>query len=302
MAPPHCWQASGPSQRSRGRLLGLGLLLLATATRGQIAAARGLSSEGDVYLCGAQTDGIRTLRAAVPYFLACQFYVRSGSTLVIEPGTVITAVAHDASHTSMPAIVIERGGRIIANGTQQLPITFTAADGDEVSEGTSITDTSGDGVRNPVRGRRGKWGGLLILGRAPVQHASGSDPEVEGLAGYPYGGTDPLDSSGVLRYVRIWHSGAIIAANNEINGLTLAGERATPHACVFIFILHAARHWRMPRARCARAWHALFFRALILIVGPRARAPHPPKRASACPLAHLSHSRPPRATSPLSDA
>ena len=43
------------------------------------------------------------------------------------------------------------------------------------------------------------------------------------LTGRSYGGTDPTDSSGILRYVRVWHGGAIIGADNEINGLTFGG-------------------------------------------------------------------------------
>lgn len=38
-----------------------------------------------------------------------------------------------------------------------------------------------------------------------------------------YGGTDPADDSGVLRYVSIRHGGALIGEGNEINGLTLGG-------------------------------------------------------------------------------
>ena len=38
-----------------------------------------------------------------------------------------------------------------------------------------------------------------------------------------YGGTNPADNSGVLRYVSIRHGGTDIGADNEINGLTLGG-------------------------------------------------------------------------------
>ena len=47
--------------------------------------------------------------------------------------------------------------------------------------------------------------------------------EVEGISGYSYGGSDPNDSSGVLQYVRVWHGGAVVGADNEINGVTSAG-------------------------------------------------------------------------------
>ena len=79
-----------------------------------------------------------------------------------------------------------------------------------------------------VVGKRGKWGGIVLLGRAPVNAAHAS--AVEGLRGPLYGGTDPHyggsdphDGSGVLRFVRIWHAGAVVAQDDEINGLTLAG-------------------------------------------------------------------------------
>ena len=66
------------------------------------------------------------------------------------------------------------------------------------------------------------WGGLIINGRAPISN-SGGEANVEGLTGVPYGGTDPADNSGVLRYVRVWNGGSAIAPDNEINGITLAG-------------------------------------------------------------------------------
>ena len=38
-----------------------------------------------------------------------------------------------------------------------------------------------------------------------------------------YGGSDSTESSGTLSYVRVWYGGAVIGADNEINGITLAG-------------------------------------------------------------------------------
>jgi hypothetical protein len=67
----------------------------------------------------------------------------------------------------------------------------------------------------------GDWGDVVLLGRAPVNELR---PNIEGLLeGGQYGGTDPTDSSGALRYVRIEYSGTKIGPNNEINGLTLGG-------------------------------------------------------------------------------
>jgi hypothetical protein len=72
----------------------------------------------------------------------------------------------------------------------------------------------------------GLWGGLLILGRAPIS-AEAEAMQIEGIPASDlnglYGGTDPADNSGILRYVSIRHGGANIGEGNEINGLTLGG-------------------------------------------------------------------------------
>ena len=92
----------------------------------------------------------------------------------------------------------------MADGTKAAPITFT--------------------VDAPVSQlpARGLWGGVIVNGYAPTSHQGGTGI-VEGLTNVPYGGTDPNDNSGILRYVRIWYGGAVIGQDNEINGLTLAG-------------------------------------------------------------------------------
>ena len=68
----------------------------------------------------------------------------------------------------------------------------------------------------------GDWGGVLILGRAPVNKV---EPLIEGgIIGGSYGGTDPNDNSGVFRYVRDRVSaGTASRLNNEVNGLTMGG-------------------------------------------------------------------------------
>src|SRR5690606_24772435 len=74
----------------------------------------------------------------------------------------------------------------------------------------------------------GLWGGVLILGKAPISVSSNaSDFQIEGIPPSDtrglYGGDDPEDNSGVLRYISIRHGGANIGEGNEINGLTLGG-------------------------------------------------------------------------------
>jgi hypothetical protein len=73
-----------------------------------------------------------------------------------------------------------------------------------------------------------KWGGLIILGYAPISAKNGdTESSIEGLpAEEPfakYGGDAADDNSGILKYVSIRHGGISIGDGNEINGLTLGG-------------------------------------------------------------------------------
>lgn len=85
----------------------------------------------------------------------------------------------------------------------------------------------------------GLAGGIIVLGEAPTNRdntvALGGGFYAEGEAyieGLPetdatsYGGIYPFHSSGKLAYISIRHGGNNLAANNEINGLTLAGVGA----------------------------------------------------------------------------
>lgn len=137
-------------------------------------------------------------------------FVNDGQTLTIEPGTVIRAKTGQGSLSS--ALIVSRGGRIIAEGTSSEPIIFTV-DGDDLQGSIPLE-------------ARGLWGGLVILGNAPVNTYSGEDM-IEGIpVSEPrgvYGGFDEDDNSGILRYVSIRHGGTNIGEGNEINGLTLGG-------------------------------------------------------------------------------
>ena len=125
-------------------------------------------------------------------------YVKSGATLTIEPGTLIKGLSD-----SKACLIVERGARIVANGTAEKPIVFTS---DKPA-----------GERKP-----GDWAGIIICGKAP-SNQTGGEAEVEGGTGAVYGGTDPNDNSGILRYVRIEFAGYEVSNGNEINGLTMGG-------------------------------------------------------------------------------
>lgn len=137
-------------------------------------------------------------------------FVNDGQILTIEPGTVVRFRAGTGENAS--ALVVARGGKIIAEGTPDEPIIFTAESDELNSEIPSYS--------------RGLWGGLIILGNAPV-NLQGGEGYIEGIPmaeprAY-YGGPDENDDSGILKYVSIRYGGTNIGEGNEINGLTLAG-------------------------------------------------------------------------------
>jgi hypothetical protein len=112
-------------------------------------------------------------------------------------------------------IVVNRGSAINALGTATDPIIFT-----------SRQSVQGSATENSI----GQWGGLVILGRAPIAACpAGTSPpniacvaQVEGTNAF-YGGLTSNDNSGQLRFIRVQHSGFEILPNNELNGITLAG-------------------------------------------------------------------------------
>jgi len=134
-------------------------------------------------------------------------FVNEGQTLTIEAGTIIKGKEGQGANAS--ALIVSRGGKIIAEGTAQAPIIFTAEQ---------------DKLDGSLGVRSGLWGGLVILGKARTNTTTNNNA-IEGIPTSEgrglYGGTDDNDNSGVLRYVSIRHGGSAIAANNEINGLTL---------------------------------------------------------------------------------
>ena len=147
----------------------------------------------------------RTLSRDTVYVLTGWYFVDSTYSLTIPAGTVIVG-----DKPSGGTLIVRRGAKIFAAGTPADPIVFTS---------------------NQPAGSRGlgDWGGVIILGRAPVNQF---EPQIEGGfatipgASSPYGGSDPNDTSGVFTYVRIEFAGIAFAQDNEINGLTLGGVGA----------------------------------------------------------------------------
>lgn len=148
------------------------------------------------------------------YHLDGYVFVEAGGVLNIEEGTVIKGLASPSTGDVSSALIIARGAKINAVGTAEQPIIFTA-EFDNVNDPADLTEED-----------RGLWGGVIILGAGVVGVNTGvfnveGIPSTEGRA--EYGGIDNADDSGVLKYVSIRHGGSKLEANNEINGLTLAG-------------------------------------------------------------------------------
>lgn len=152
------------------------------------------------------------------YELAGKVVVESGATLTIQAGTIIKG--REGNGTLASALVIAKGGKINANGSTSAPIIFTSVlDNIKVGEiaGTNLTEDD-----------YGLWGGVIVLGNAPISAANGDVvAQIEGIPTSDsfgaYGGSDANDNSGIINYVSIRHGGALIGEGNEINGLTLGG-------------------------------------------------------------------------------
>lgn len=161
-------------------------------------------------------DSDMTLTNDKIWYLVGRTSVEDGTTLTIQPGTIIKG--NSGTGANATALIIARGAKINAQGTPQQPIIFTSEiDNIQIGElyGTSLGTTL-----------NGLWGGVIICGNAPIS-ASNSSMQIEGIpASDPnglYGGTNETDDSGVLSYISIRHGGANIGEGNEINGLTLGG-------------------------------------------------------------------------------
>ena len=130
----------------------------------------------------------------------------TGPKLTIEAGNTL------AFSNSADYILINRGSQIIANGSPAAPITLTAVV-DAVSDNAGANDVS-------------LWGGLVLNGNGITNNCT-DEQRANNLChvtaeGQPsnYGGSDNEESSGVLRYVIVKHTGFEVAPGDELNGIT----------------------------------------------------------------------------------
>lgn len=156
--------------------------------------------EKEVVVKGEITSNT-TWSASKKYTLEGFVYVTNGATLTIEPGTIIKG-----DKATKGTLIVERGGKIMAEGTAEKPIVFTS--------------NAPAGYRN-----YGDWGGLILCGKASI-NVTGGEAQIEGGPRTMYGGAsspDDNDNSGSLKYVRIEFAGIPFQPDKEVNGLTLGG-------------------------------------------------------------------------------
>ncbi|MVM30447.1 cell shape-determining protein MreB [Spirosoma sp. HMF4905] len=142
------------------------------------------------------------------YLLRGLVYIPANYTLTIEAGTIIKGAGPERDPTSTNhagALIIEKRGKLIAQGTATQPIVFTSA--------------KAVGQRN-----YGDWGGLVLIGKAPVNQL-GTTLYPNGIRGTVETYGEPLDNSGTLQYVRIEYAGAVQPTTpvTRLSGLSLYG-------------------------------------------------------------------------------
>jgi len=124
-------------------------------------------------------------------------FVEENATLTVQAGTTVVGEAG-----SVGSLIVKRGGRLNAIGTKEQPIVFTSD-------------------QAPGSRARGDWGGLILNGRAPL-NLEGGEGEGEADTGV-YGGDNPNDNSGSLKYVRVEFAGTEFSPDNELNGIAFQG-------------------------------------------------------------------------------
>ncbi len=149
----------------------------------------------DLELRGELTSE-RTLVAGQTYSLVGGYSVKEGGNLIIEEG--VTIIATRTIDGQPDYIIVEQGGKINANGTKEKPIVMTS-----------------------TREQPGAWGGLHICGRAPINLPGGTG--ISEIGDATFGGNNPADNSGSLRYVRFEYTGFAFNEEKESNGLTFYG-------------------------------------------------------------------------------
>ena len=163
----------------------------------------------DVCVLSGRITSNAHLTSNFSYYLADQVIIGGNDVtanedkvrLTIDAGTTVFA---PTAGGWLGYLVIDRGGRLHANGSREKPIVFTYELEDEANETTT-----------------GQWGGLVLNGSAPL-NVQGGTAEGEGQSG-TYGGENPDDSSGVMTFVQVKYAGQAFTEEDELNGIAFQG-------------------------------------------------------------------------------
>ncbi|WP_440056400.1 hypothetical protein ACSLBF_20015 (plasmid) [Pseudoalteromonas sp. T1lg65] len=137
---------------------------------------------------------------------------KNGPTLTVEAGTTMAFMSGEA------VLRIARGAKIDAEGTAEAPITFTSANAFEKFDLAELGPQFAD------------WGGIMINGFGFTNECTDAqradnlcNKGSEGVTSY-YGGSDNADSSGSIKYAKIWYAGSGPrdgGPGDDLNSLTL---------------------------------------------------------------------------------
>ena len=159
-------------------------------------------SEGSCFLSGEIKTNI-TLTKNINWILSGGVYIggdnKQSTTITINPGTKIFG------QSGADYLYIRRGSKIMAEGTPDNPIVMSG----------------------PLQQSPGEWGGLLIAGNAPINGCNEGvalcEAPYEAVTSEFFGGNNPTESSGLIKYTQILFAGFAVRPDEELNGLTLMG-------------------------------------------------------------------------------
>lgn len=142
----------------------------------------------------------RTLNADTAYLITNCVKVQSGATLTIPAGTILFG-----QKSTKGTLIIERGAKLVVNGTSTNPVVFTS--------------DQGANSRNP-----GDWGGIIIAGKASNNSASNIIATDRACGTITAGQASPVDAddSGSLSYMQIHYAGAFASGDEYPSALLLA--------------------------------------------------------------------------------
>lgn len=130
-------------------------------------------------------------------------------TLTVEEGVQFRS-------SGLGSLIITRGSDIVVEGTAAKPVVMSSFDQSATLEANA-----------DVFNQAGKWGGLVIQGfgknnQCEVENTAGTMCNTSDEAGTGYhGGADDADSSGSIQYLIVAEGGYEVAADSEVNGITV---------------------------------------------------------------------------------